>query len=72
MKRLIILTGIILVSINLFAQSKLTLTREAKMRQTNSPLSDVIYIIQVGKQVKTLSLDKNGYYKVDVSLNLIT
>ena len=41
-----------------------TLKSEAKMRESNSPIANVIYTLPAGTQLKTSSLSE-GYYKVE-------
>jgi len=65
-KLLVLAWKLFTASIILFAQNSETkiIRSEAKMRETNSPISNIIYTIPVGTQIKTLSIS-GGYYKVE-------
>jgi len=56
--------GVNLVSNSNFEAGIKTLKSEAKMRESDSPLSNTIFTIPAGKNVKVLSL-VSGYYKVE-------
>lgn len=64
MKKILSILVVVLMSINLLAQSGLTLKSEAKMRKSDNPNSDIIIVIPAGKFVRSIS-HENGYYKVE-------
>jgi tetratricopeptide (TPR) repeat protein len=43
------------------------LKSEAKMRESDSPISNTLYILPAGKQVNVFGLTSSGYYKVEYS-----